>query len=95
MSRRRMRTQAEWKVEAHTSSAAGPSRTDRRSFSSPAALLVKVMAMISQGFGTSTAQRRTARRYCSSSGWSGRVSRKRKSSSVAQPGTSSVSLPRP
>ena len=56
-----MRTQAEWKVEAQMSLASGPSRAARRSFSSPAALLVKVMAMISQGRGTSTAQRCPAR----------------------------------
>lgn len=51
MSRRRMRTQAEWNVEAHTSLAAGPRRAASRSFNSPAALLVKVMAMISHGRG--------------------------------------------
>ena len=49
MSRRRMRTQAEWNVEAQMSLAAGPSIRSSRSFSSPAALLVKVMAMMDQG----------------------------------------------
>ena len=44
-----MRTQAEWKVEAKTSSPSSPpSIRRRRSFSSPAALLVKVMAMTFQ-----------------------------------------------
>ena len=95
MSRRRIRTQAEWKVEAHTSLASGPSRAASRSFSSPAALLVKVMAMISQGRGTSTAQSFRARRASSSAGRAGKLSRNRRSSSVAQSGTSSESLPRP
>ena len=40
--------------------ASGPSRAASRSFSSPAALLVKVMAMISQGLGASRAQSRPA-----------------------------------
>ena len=58
MSRRRMRTQAEWNVEAHTSAAvSSPSMTPKRSFSSLAALLVKVMASTSQGRAGSTAQR--------------------------------------
>ena len=44
-----MRTQAEWKVEANTSSpSSSPSMERRRAFSSPAALLVKVMAMMFQ-----------------------------------------------
>ena len=44
-SRRRMRTQAEWKVEALTSPpTVSPSIALRRSLSSPAALFVKVMA---------------------------------------------------
>ena len=51
MSRRRMRTQAEWKVEAQMPSAWSPRRAARRSLSSPAAWLVKVMAMISQVLG--------------------------------------------
>ena len=47
--RRRMRTQAEWKVEANTSSPSSPpSILRRRSLSSPAALLVKVMAITFQ-----------------------------------------------
>ena len=48
--------------------ASGPSRAASRSFSSPAALLVKVMAMISQGLGASRAQSRRARRTSSSVG---------------------------
>ena len=40
-SRRRMRTQAEWKVQAQMSFAPSPSIRSSRSFSSPAALLVK------------------------------------------------------
>ena len=95
MSRRRIRTQAEWKVEAQMSLASGPSRAASRSFSSPAALLVKVMAMISQGRGTSTAQRCRARRTSSSVGRAGKLSKNCRSSSVAQTGTSSESLPRP
>ena len=44
-----MRTQAEWNVEANTSSPSSPpSIRRRRSFSSPAALLVKVMAITFQ-----------------------------------------------
>ena len=48
--------------------ASGPSRAASRSFSSPAALLVKVMAMISQGLGASRAQSRRDRRTSSSVG---------------------------
>ena len=44
-----MRTHAEWKVEAPTSSAVGPSIAESRSRSSPAALLVKVIARMFQG----------------------------------------------
>ena len=43
-SRRRMRTQAEWKVDIHIRSASGPTKDTRRSRISAAALLVKVMA---------------------------------------------------
>jgi hypothetical protein len=48
-SRRRMRTQAAWKVETHIFSATGPTRAPTRCFISSAALLVKVMARISNG----------------------------------------------
>ena len=61
MSRRRMRTQAEWKVEAHTSLAAGPSIRSSRSFSSPAALLVKVMAKMVKGAAGSSRHSRSCR----------------------------------
>ena len=45
-----MRTQAEWKVETHIFSATGPDqRAPTRCFISSAALLVKVMARISNG----------------------------------------------
>ena len=54
ISRRRIRTQAEWKVAAQLSLAAGPSIFSSRSFSSPAALLVKVMARMDQGAAGST-----------------------------------------
>ena len=69
MSRRRMRTQAEWKVDAHTSRAEGPSILSSRAFSSPAALLVKVMAMMVQGAAGSRAHSRSAWRRFSLSGW--------------------------
>ena len=59
MSRRRMRTQAEWKVLAQMSFASGPSIRSSRSFSSPAALLVKVMAMMDQGTALSSLQSRS------------------------------------
>ena len=68
MSRRRMRTQAEWKVEAHTSSASGPSILARRSFSSPAALLVKVMARMVQGAAGSRRHSRSWRALSSGAG---------------------------
>jgi hypothetical protein len=49
MSRRRMRTQVEWKVESHTPCATGPSSFSTRSRISPAALLVKVTARMLSG----------------------------------------------
>ena len=52
--RRSILTQAEWKVLAQISLACSPSIRSRRSFSSPAALLVKVMASISHGFAGDT-----------------------------------------
>src|SRR5215210_8461928 len=48
-SRRRMRTQAEWNVDTHIFRATGPTRAATRPFISSAALLVKVMARISNG----------------------------------------------
>ena len=59
-SRRKMRTQVEWKVAALTSPpTVSPSMAFRRSFSSPAALLVKVMASTFQGRAGRTARRRS------------------------------------
>ena len=98
MSRRRMRTQAEWKVEAHTSLAAGPSIRASRSFSSPAALLVKVMARMVQGAAGSSRHSRSCRSLSSGEGFprpAAYPSRKARSSSVAQSGTSGLSDPRP
>ena len=69
MSRRRMRTQAEWKVEAQMSLAEGPSRFSSRAFSSPAALLVKVMAMMDQGTAGSMAHSRSCWAFLAGSGW--------------------------
>lgn len=48
-SRRRMRTQALWKVDTHMALARGPTSSSTRSFISPAALLVKVIARIAPG----------------------------------------------
>src|SRR5436190_19212468 len=48
-SRRRIRTHAEWNVETHIFSATGPTSAPTRVFISSAALLVKVMARISNG----------------------------------------------
>ena len=87
--------QAEWKVAAQISREAEPHIRSRRSFSSPAALLVKVMAMTDQGTAGSTAHSRTACCQSSGEGSSGNCSKKARSSSEAQPGTSSLSLPRP
>ena len=56
-SRRSIRTQAEWKVEALTSPPrVSPSMARRRSFSSPAALFVKVMASTFHGRAGRTAR---------------------------------------
>ena len=48
-SRRRMRTQVEWKVDTHMARAAPPISAATRSAISRAALLVNVMARISDG----------------------------------------------
>ena len=61
-SERRMRTQALWKVETHMALAAGPTSSATRSFISPAALFVKVMAMISLGRAAPVAMRWAMRR---------------------------------
>ena len=87
--------QAEWKVAAQMSLAAGPHMCSRRSLSSPAALLVKVMAMTVQGAAGSRAQRRRARIQSSGAGSAGKASRKARSSSPAHSGTSGLSDPRP
>ena len=97
MSRRKMRTQAEWKVEAHTSSPAGPNIRVRRSFSSPAALLVKVMARMVQGWAGSRQHSRSRRSRSSGDSsvpWA-QPSRKARSSGVTHWGTSGLSEPRP
>ena len=66
ISLRRMRTQAEWKVETHISRARGPTSASTRSFISAAALLVKVIARIEPGWAprweTSQAMRRVSTR---------------------------------
>ena len=49
MSRRRMRTQVEWKVPHHSPSPTGPSSFSTRARISPAALFVKVTARIESG----------------------------------------------
>ena len=46
---RRRRTHAEWKVDTHIAFARGPTRAATRSFISPAALFVNVMARICPG----------------------------------------------
>ena len=94
MSRRRMRTQAEWKVLAQISLAEGPSIAASRSFSSPAALLVKVMARMDQGAAGSSRHSRSCRCLspCPVLAYS---SKKARSSSVTGAGTSSLSEPRP
>ena len=48
-SRRRMRTHIEWNVETHIALARRPTSASTRSFISAAALLVKVIDMISPG----------------------------------------------
>ena len=50
ISARRIRTQAEWKVETHISLARLPTRSITRRRISAAALLVKVMARIEPGW---------------------------------------------
>ena len=88
--------QAEWKVAAQMLLAASsPHIRSSRSRSSPAALLVKVMAITDQGAAGSTAHSRRASRQSSGPGSSGKFSKKARSSSVAQEGVSTVSLPRP
>src|SRR4029453_8522684 len=57
-SARRMRTHAEWNVDTHISRARGPTSAATRSFISPAALFVNVIAMIWPGCAP-----RSARRY--------------------------------
>jgi len=56
-SRRRIRTQAEWKVSTHIALARGPMSSATRSFISPAALLVKVMARTCPGWTARAARR--------------------------------------
>ena len=82
---------------AQISCASSPSMPVRRSFSSFAALLVKVIAMMLQGTAGSTAHRNSARRW-SESGESGVIcSRNSTSSSVMISGIQSTegSLPAP
>ena len=50
LSRRRIRTHALWKVMTHIAFARGPTSCSTRSFISPAALLVKVIARIWPGW---------------------------------------------
>ena len=59
---RRMRRQAEWKVETHIFSAASPTRSTTRERISSAALLVKVMARIPHGAASPVAMRWAMRR---------------------------------
>ena len=61
-SRRRMRTHALWKVITHIALARGPTSCSTRSFISPAALLVKVIARIWPGC-TFRSPRRWAMRW--------------------------------
>ncbi|CAM5726580.1 hypothetical protein SMICM304S_10105 [Streptomyces microflavus] len=56
-SRRRMRTHALWKVMTHMALARGPTSSSTRSFISPAALLVKVIARICPGCTPRSASR--------------------------------------
>ena len=49
MSRRRIRAHAEWNVDTHMRRATGPTSASTRSFISPAALLVNVIARIWNG----------------------------------------------
>ena len=59
---RRMRTQAEWKVETHIARPRGPTSSATRRRISSAALLVKVMARICQGAASPVAMRWAMRR---------------------------------
>ncbi len=52
-----MRTHALWKVDTHMALARGPTRPSTRSFISPAALLVKVIARIWPGWTFRAASR--------------------------------------
>ena len=88
MSRRRMRTQAEWKVAAQMSLASGPNFRSNRSFSSPAALLVKVIARTVQGAAGFSLHSSSIRLRSLSSGALRKASRAFKSPSVTQVGTS-------
>ncbi|CAM5231522.1 hypothetical protein SALBM217S_04803 [Streptomyces griseoloalbus] len=63
-SRRRMRTHALWNVVTHIAFARGPTSCSTRSFISPAALLVKVIARIWPGW-TPRSARRWAMRWVS------------------------------
>src|SRR5215207_7140183 len=56
-SARRIRTHIEWNVETHIARARGPTSAATRSFISPAALLVKVIARISPGWAPRCASR--------------------------------------
>ena len=75
--------------------ASGPSILESRSFSSLAALLVKVMAMMLQGDAGSQAQSQSALCRSNSVASAPNCSRKRTSSSFTVSGISKVSLPRP
>ena len=59
-----MRAHAEWKVDTHMRCATGPTRSATRSFISPAALLVKVMASSPNG-DTRFSDTRNATRWVS------------------------------
>ena len=61
-SRRRIRTQAEWKVMTHIALARGPTSSSTRSRISAAALLVKVIARISPGSASPVRSRWAMRR---------------------------------
>ena len=82
-------------MEAHTSLALGPSIRSSRSFNSPAALLVKVMARMDQGTAGSRRHSRSCSPFFSGSGRATYSSRKARSSGVTQAGTSLESEPRP
>ncbi|CAB4748678.1 unannotated protein [freshwater metagenome] len=59
---RRIRTHALWKVDTHMTRARAPTSSATRSFISPAALFVKVMARISPGWASPVASRWAIRR---------------------------------